>query len=134
MDCFLLCSHISAASLRSTTNAEIDAFACRDMYSLRRKASKVYADPEVTIYAHGIVSAIRRLPSFRGGLSSRVDPAFEAAIRVVAVLDDSSFLSPAHVLQAALPALRHKFALDGDDSRDPDAVIRDVLLSMEPPV
>ena len=129
-----MCSHIPVSSLKSSLIEEsIQECSFRDIFKLRNKASDVFVDIDVGVYSREICSRLRHIPGFVSGITSRTFPVLETALRITAVLDDSPFVSPTHVVSAVFPVLRHRILLDSEETESVDSFIKEVILESEPP-
>ena len=109
----------------------------RDIVAAREAVRAVHVDPAVARYAVDLCNATRRHPDLRLGASPRGTLALVRAAQGMALLADSSFVTPAHVKTVAGPVLLHRLILQPRavaGGRDAAAVLAEVMTEVHPPV
>jgi MoxR-like ATPase len=81
-----------------------------DIASARRTVSMVQVSDAVAAYVVDLLDATRNDPRIRVGASTRGGVAIVALARSFAALSGRSFVTPADVVRAAVPALAHRVA------------------------
>ena len=104
--------------------------------SITRENSDVRVDDRLLDYINQIVRLTRSWPQFHMGASPRAGIAIVQAIRTLAAFEGRDYAIPDDVIQAALPALRHRVILTAEaevEGHLVDALLRELVRSVEVP-
>jgi MoxR-like ATPase len=102
----------------------------------RQEVKQMKMEPGVQGYIVDIVRKTREHPSILYGASPRASVAMLMCSKALAAIRNREFSTPDDVRDISLPVLRHRLALRAEaelDGATPDAVIGDIIKSVEVP-
>ena len=108
-----------------------------EVIAMQRHCENVLVDDRVLAYIAAIVRKTRKWPTFSLGASPRAGVAILRGARAFAALDGSDFVTPDHVQDVVLPALRHRVILTPEaevEGRGADELLTELIRSVEVPL
>lgn len=83
-----------------------------DLLAARREAAEIRTSEEVKRYIVDLCGATRRVAGVQLGASPRASLALMKTAQAMALLEGSSFVTPDHVQELAVPVIAHRLSLD----------------------
>ncbi len=108
-----------------------------EVIEMQAHCDRVLVDDRVIGYIAAIVRKTRKWPTFSLGASPRAGVAILRGARAFAALDGSDFVTPDHVQEVVLPALRHRVMLTPEaevEGRGADELLIELIRSVEVPL
>jgi MoxR-like ATPase len=108
-----------------------------EVIEMQRHCENVLVDDRVLAYIAAIVRRTRKWPTFSLGASPRAGVAILRGARAFAALEGSEFVTPDHVQDVVLPALRHRVILTPEaevEGRGADELLTELIRSVEVPL
>ena len=107
-----------------------------ELLQMRRAVTEVKIGPELKHYIVKLVASSRGMPGVQLGASPRASIALMKAAQAVAAFDGSSFVTPDHIQELAVPVIAHRLVME-QQSRfagvTAEGIVRDIVKKIPVP-
>ena len=132
----ILRKHHEGFDARDLDAVQVTPLSPEVLKQARSEVRQVKIEPALFNYVVALVRKTREWPSLALGASPRAAVSLMRVAQALAGMDGRDYVVPDDIKEAALPVLRHRLLLKPEaelESIDADAVLRDILATVEVP-